>query len=56
MQNDAIPEGNETFLLQIIDTRFGAEVGDVNTMLLTVRASDEPFGQFQFNEVSAGGH
>lgn len=51
VQNDVIPEGNETFLLRIIDARFGAEVGSANTMLLTVIASDDPYGQLQFNQV-----
>ena len=49
--NDEIPEGNETFLLQIIDTRFGAEPGSQTTLLLTIQASDEPYGRFQFDEV-----
>ena len=51
--NDAIPEGNETFLLRITETRFGADIGAMDTMLLTIQASDEPFGKFQFNEVNA---
>ena len=50
--NDAIPEGNETFLLQIIVTQFGAGIGAMDTMLLTIQASDEPFGKFQFSEVN----
>lgn len=49
--NDAIPEGNETFLLRIIEARFGAGIGPMDTMLLTVQASDEPFGKFQFTQV-----
>ena len=51
VQNDAIPEGNETFLLQINEARLGAEIGPVSTMLLTIIASDDPYGEFQFNQV-----
>ena len=29
VQNDAIPEGNETFLLRINEARLGAEIGPV---------------------------
>ena len=50
--NDAIPEGNETFLLRITGTLFGAGIGPMDTMLLTIQASDEPFGKLQFSEVS----
>ena len=51
IRNDAIPELNETFLIQIIDARFGAEIGSVSSMLLTVRASDDPNGKLQFDPV-----
>ena len=49
--NDAIPEGNETFVVQITSTRLGAEIGRQNTLILVVRANDEPYGQFQFDQV-----
>lgn len=49
--NDVIPEGNETFIVQITSTRLGAEIGRQNTMELVVRANDEPYGQFQFSQV-----
>ena len=49
--NDAIPEGNETFIVQITSTRLGAEIGRQNTLILVVRANDEPYGQFQFDQV-----
>ena len=50
--NDMIPEGNETFQVQITSTFGGAEIGSQNMMELVVRASDEPHGEFQFAEVS----
>lgn len=49
--NDAIPEGNETFLVMIVDARFGAELGTQTSLLLTVQASDEPYGRISFDEV-----
>ena len=49
--NDVIPEGNETFIVEIVDTRFGAEPGSQTTLLLTVQASDEPHGRISFDEV-----
>ena len=82
LQNDDVPEGNETFIVnitgKIIDpiaialklemsnkvaaefkmfcyctgTRFGAEVGSVNSLVLFVRGNDEPYGDFQFSTVS----
>ena len=52
IRNDAVPEGNETFILQITGTRFGAEVGSQSTMALVIRASDEPHGAVQFDPVS----
>lgn len=51
IRNDAVPELNETFLIQIIDARSGAEIGSVSTMLLTVIASDDPHGKLQFDAV-----
>ena len=51
IRNDAVPEGNETFTLQITGARFGAEVGVRDTMQLIIRASDEPHGAFQFDSV-----
>ena len=48
---DVIPEGKETFIVQITSTRLGAEIGRQNTMELVVRANDEPYGQFQFSQV-----
>ena len=33
-------------------TRFGAEVGSANSLVLFVRANDEPYGDFQFSTVS----
>lgn len=51
IRNDAVPELNETFLIEIIDARFGAEIGNVSSMLLTVRASDDPYGKLQFDPV-----
>ena len=53
VRNDAVPEGNETFTVQITGARFGAEIGERNTMQLIIRANDEPHGAFQFNSVSA---
>ena len=50
--NDALPEGNETFVVEIVDARFGAELGSLTTLLLTVEASDEPNGRISFDEVS----
>ena len=52
IRNDAVPEGNETFTVEITGARFGAEVGERNTMQLIIRASDEPYGAFQFESVS----
>ena len=52
IRNDAVPEGNETFTLQITGARFGAEVGERDTMQLIIRASDEPYGALQFDSVS----
>ena len=49
--NDAIPEANETFLVEIVDARYGAELGSQTTLLLTVEASDEPYGRISFDEV-----
>ncbi len=49
--NDNIPEGNETFLLAIMRTEFGAEIGAQNTMRLVVTANDEPHGQLGFSQV-----
>lgn len=52
LHNDEIPEGNETFILEITLTRFGAEIGPQNTMRLVVTANDEPHGQLGFSQVS----
>ena len=52
LTNDLVPEGNETFTVRIADTRFGAEVGSVSTMQLTISANDEPHGEFTFQMVS----
>ena len=52
VRNDAVPEGNETFTVQITGARFGAEVGNRNTMQLIIRANDEPHGALQFDSVS----
>lgn len=52
IRNDAVPEGNETFTVQITGARFGAEVGDRDSMQLIIRASDEPYGAFRFDLVS----
>ena len=49
--NDNIPEGNETFLVEITGTRLGAEIGAQNTMELVVMANDEPHGQLEFEQV-----
>ncbi len=54
--NDVIPEGNETFVVEIVDTRFGAEPGSQTTLLLTVLASDEPHGRISFDEVWVTGN
>ena len=51
IRNDAVPEGNETFTVEITGARFGAEVGETNTMQLIIRANDEPYGSFQFDSV-----
>ena len=53
LNNDMIPEGNETFQVVITNAFGGAEIGSQSTMELVVRASDEPHGEFQFTEVSA---
>ena len=55
LHNDAIPEGNETFQVEITNV-FGSggiepEIGSQSTMELVVLASDEPHGEFQFAEV-----
>ena len=50
--NDAMPEVNQTYIVDIIDVRFGAEVGPTNRLYLTVRASDDLFGRIQFESVS----
>lgn len=50
--NDAVPEVNQTYIVDIIDARFGAEVGPNDRLYLTVRASDDPFGRIQFESVS----
>uniref|UniRef100_A0A1X7VF86 Staphylococcus aureus surface protein A n=3 Tax=Amphimedon queenslandica TaxID=400682 RepID=A0A1X7VF86_AMPQE len=50
--NDAVPEVNQTYIVDIIDARFGAEVGPTDRLYLTVRASDDPFGRIQFESSS----
>lgn len=50
--NDAAPEVNQTYVVDIIDARFGAEVGPVDRLYLTIRDSDDPFGRIQFATVS----
>ena len=50
--NDAVPEGNETYLVEIISVGGGAEIGTVSAMQLVILANDEPHGRFQFAEVS----
>ena len=51
LTNDDLPEGNETFTVRIVDARFGAEIGALSELTLTVRASDDPYGRFQFDQV-----
>lgn len=51
IRNDAIPEGNETFTLTIVEARNGAVIGSRNTMQLIIRASDRPHGLIQFHSV-----
>lgn len=50
--NDNIPEGNETFTLTISGLSSGAQTGTRPSMQLIIRASDEPYGSFQYNTVS----
>ena len=52
LTNDDVPEGNETFTVKIVDARFGAEIGSLSELTLTVSASDDPHGKFQFDQVS----
>ena len=52
INNDNIPEGNETFTLTILDVSSGAMVGTPASMQLIIRANDEPHGRFQFDTVS----
>lgn len=52
LRNDNIPEGNETFTLTISSLSSGAQVGARSSMQIIVRASDEPYGRFQFDTVS----
>lgn len=47
-----MPEGNETYTVEISSVASGAEIGAVNTMQLVILANDEPHGNFQFVEVS----
>ncbi len=53
--NDNLPEGNETFLLEITFARLGAEIGAQNTMTLVITANDEPHGQLGFSQVGVCG-
>ena len=48
--NDNIPEGNETFIIEIFST-VGIAVGSPNTTEIVIQASDEPNGRVQFNQV-----
>ena len=34
-----------------LGTRFGADIGPVNSLILVVRANDEPYGDFRFSTV-----
>jgi hypothetical protein len=52
IRNDNIPEGNETFILTIMDVSSGAVVGTPASLQLIIRANDEPQGRFQFDAVS----
>jgi len=48
--NDDIPEGNETFIVEIVSA-IGAVVGSPNTTELVIEANDDPNGRVQFNQV-----
>ena len=53
--NDAIPEGNETFILTISEVSSGL-IGSLSTMRLIIRANDQPYGLFQYHMVSVRFH
>lgn len=45
--NDAIPELEETFLIELINqTTGGALLGEVTRAIITILPSDDPFGAF----------
>lgn len=37
--------------LIFVGTRFGADIGPLNSVVLVVRANDEPYGDFRFSTV-----
>lgn len=52
--NDNIPEGNETFILTISElVPTTAQIGGLSSMMLVIRANDQPHGSLQFDPVSS---
>ena len=50
--NDNVPEGNETFVLTISElVPRTAQIGALSSMLLVIRANDQPNGMLQFDSV-----
>ena len=50
--NDATPEINQTFIVRITQASFGAELGSISNLRLTIIASDNAFGVISFDAVS----
>ena len=50
--NDAMPEGNETFLVNITSVFGGAGIGSPSILELTITANDDPYGGVQFSQVT----
>ena len=48
--NDAIPELQETFTIEIVSA-IGATIGSPSTMVIVIKASDDPYGSVQFIQV-----
>ena len=52
VRNDAIPEGNETYIVNISSVFGGAIIGSPSILELTITANDEPYGLVQFSQVT----
>lgn len=50
--NDVIPEGNETYLVNITSIFGRATIGSPSILELTITANDEPYGRVQFSQVT----